>query len=155
MFQRMVAARAFGLLALLAGCARIPRHPTEDAPVETPPSPAHTIRTEAASAHGSLRPPAIDPASTAVLEKALSSKDYATRLIAVEAVGDSRSEALVGWLEHALGDPEHDVRMAAVESLDRVHSSRAVALLVTVRDDNREELDIRAVAAAALLRTTP
>ena len=108
-----------------------------------------------ASAHGNLQPPSIDPASTAVLEKALSSKDYATRLIAVEAVGDSRAEALVGWLEHALGDPEHDVRMAAVESLDRLHSSRAFALLVTVRDDSSEELDIRAVAAAALLRTTP
>jgi hypothetical protein len=45
--------------------------------------------------------------------------------------------------------------MAAVEALDRVHSTRALVLLTTVRDDKTEELDVRAVAAGALLRTTP
>jgi HEAT repeat protein len=62
--------------------------------------------------------------SVAVLERALANSDYATRLIAIEAVGDARADAPLGWLEHALGDPEHDVRMAAVEALDRIHSTR-------------------------------
>ena len=96
-----------------------------------------------------------DAASLAVLEQALASKDYATRLIAIEAVADGHADGLIGGLEHALGDPEHDVRMAAIEALDRLHSTRARALLLTVRDDTTEELDIRAVAAGALLRTTP
>jgi len=90
-----------------------------------------------------------------VLKEALASKDYATRLVAAEALGEAKLDSAVPWLEHVLGDPEHDVRMAAVEALDRVHSPHARALLVTVRDDMTEELDIRAVAAGALLQTTP
>ena len=45
--------------------------------------------------------------------------------------------------------------MAGVEALDRVHSTHVLVLLATVRDDTTEELDIRAVAAGALLRPTP
>jgi HEAT repeat protein len=97
---------------------------------------------------------ALDPASVGVLKQAIESKDYATRLIAIEAVGDAHTDALAGWLEHALGDPEHDVRMAAIDALDRMHTPRALGLLLTVRDDTSEELDIRAVAAGALLRAT-
>ncbi len=96
-----------------------------------------------------------DSASLAVLKEALASKDYATRLVAVEALGEAKLDSAVPWVEHALGDTEHDVRMAGVEALDRVHSPRARALLVTVGDDMTEELDIRAVAAGALIRTTP
>jgi len=81
--------------------------------------------------------------------------DYATRLVAVETLGEAKLDSVVPWLEQALGDPEHDVRMAAVEALDHAHSTRACALLATVRDDTTEELDIRAVAAGALLRPTP
>ena len=44
--------------------------------------------------------------------------------------------------------------MAAVESLRRTPGARADELLRSVRDDDREELDIRAVAAAALISRT-
>jgi HEAT repeat protein len=89
-----------------------------------------------------------------VLERALASSEDATGLIAIEAIGDERADGLLGWLEHPLGDPEHDVRMAAVEALDKMHSPRSMGFLVTVRDDTTEELDVRAVVAGALLRTT-
>jgi len=101
------------------------------------------------------QPRTFDAASLAVLKEALASKDYATRLVAVEALGDAKLDSAVPWVEHALGDTEHDVRMAGVEALDRVHSTHVLVLLATVRDDTTEELDIRAVAAGALLRTTP
>jgi HEAT repeat protein len=88
----------------------------------------------------------------AVLEQALSSPDYATRLIAVEALGDVKGIDVAPWLEKALGDPEHDVRMSAVDSLARLGTARGRALLQSVRDDVTEDLDVRAFAAAALLR---
>ena len=148
---------ALVLLLMLAACDRAPRRSLEGAP------PAGPEPTASHAAHAQTRSPgppggriaALDAASAAVLKQALESKDYATRLIAIEAVADAHAEPLLGWLEHALGDPEHDVRMAAVEALDRMHSTRALTLLATVRDDTGEELDVCAVAAGALIRTTP
>jgi HEAT repeat protein len=93
----------------------------------------------------------LDPASVAILKQAIESKDYATRLIAIEAIGDAQAQALLPWLEHALGDPEHDVRMATVEALEKIRSAQALALLATVRDDTSEELDVRALAASVFL----
>jgi HEAT repeat protein len=110
-----------------------------------------TIEKSAASPRPTARGAELDPASVAVLKQAIESKDYATRLIAIEAIGDVRAEALLPWLEHALGDPEHDVRMATVEALEKFHSPRAFALLVTVRDDTTEDLDVRALAASSVL----
>src|SRR6266581_2038332 len=103
----------FGVvLTALPGCSRA--QPADRAP-----------KRAARSAEPPVRPRSgLDPTSVAVLEKAIGSADYATRLIAIEAVADAHAEPLLGWLEHALGDPEHDVRMAAVEALDRIHSSR-------------------------------
>jgi HEAT repeat protein len=98
-----------------------------------------------------VRPRSLDATSIAVLKEALANKDYAVRLVALEALGQTKLDALVPWLEHALGDPEHDVRMTAAEALVKIRSPRALALLATVRDDREESLDIRALAAAALL----
>src|SRR5262245_54861059 len=75
-----------------------------------------------------------------VLKRALASKDYATRLITVQAIGDVRAYDLVAWLEPVLGDPEHDVRVAAIEALRRMGSPRARHLLRSVRDDKTEVL---------------
>ncbi len=146
-----------GTLVALVACTKAPTRDLVPPPtVPTLPTVPETPIRVARPAESVVRPRAgLDPASVAVLEQAIGSSDYATRLIAVEAVGDTHAEALLGWLEHALGDPEHDVRMAAVEALDRIHSPRAGGLLATVRDDTTEELDIRAVAAGALLRMTP
>lgn len=90
-------------------------------------------------------------ASLAVLHAALQSADYATRLLAVQAFGEATAIDATPWLGYALGDPEHDVRMAAVDSLARITSPRALELLTTVRDDEHEALDIRALSASALL----
>ncbi len=149
--------RFFGVvLTALLGCSRAEpadRAPKAASPIlSSPPVPPRAAR----SAEPPIRPrTGLDPASVAVLEKAIGSADYATRLIAIEVVAEAHAEPLLGWLEHALGDPEHDVRMAAVEALDRMHSPRALTLLATVRDDTSEDLDVRAVAAGGLLRTTP
>ena len=143
--------RLLAVLGALLACERAPSRALETP--EPAPSPVadRPIRPQAPSgAHTGT----LDAASVAVLQHALGSKDIATRLIAMEAVGDSHADALIGWLEHGLGDPEHDVRMAAVEALDRIHTPRALGLLASVRDDTTEELDVRAVAAGALLRIT-
>jgi HEAT repeat protein len=126
------------LLACLGACERASRDSTSPA-TSTVGAPAR----------------ALNATSLAVIKEALASKDYATRLIAVEALGDAKADVLVPWLEHALGDPEHDVRMAAVEALEKVRSPRASAVLATVRDDASEDLDIRALAASALLQPDP
>lgn len=98
----------------------------------------------------------LDPTSLAVLKEALAGRDPITRLIAVEALGDARAPELVDWIGHALGDPEHDVRVAAVDALaPLVGGARARALLISVRDDKTEDLEIRALAASALLRPNP
>ncbi len=94
-----------------------------------------------------------DP-SLVVLADALASKDYESRMIAVEAIGEARLAELTSWLEKALGDPEHDVRMLAVEALGKLGTPAARAALVSVRDDTSEKLDLRALAAAQLLRRT-
>jgi len=71
--------------------------------------------------------------------------------MATEALGQVRFADPAPWLEHSLGDPEHDVRIAAVEALRKQATTPALALLVSVRDDDTEALDIRALAASALL----
>lgn len=97
------------------------------------------------------RPNAPESTSLEILQKALRSQDYATRLIAVEAAGELKMPQSVEWLAVALGDPEHDVRMAAVMALASQHTHRAGDLLRSVRDDETEQLDIRALASSALL----
>ncbi len=150
-----------GLVAML-GCAKAdrgaPAEPATRAIVRTgaerPPPPAPRVtapRPSGAAPSSSRAQPAHDTASLAVLKQAIESKDYATRLIAIEAIAGSRADSLMPWLEHALGDPEHDVRMAVVDALERFHTARALSLLVSVRDDTTEDLDIRALAASALL----
>jgi HEAT repeat protein len=138
-------------LMLFGGCSKEPR-----ARSETPaPVSAESVKRSRTPSRAGRPAAQIDAASVAVLEQAIDSKDYATRLIAIEAVGDIRADMFLPWLERALGDPEHDVRMATVDALRRVGSPRAFALLKSVREDTTEELDIRALAAAALLTTTP
>lgn len=144
----MVGGRAFTLVLALAACERSPRQLSTLA-VESTVSPDRTQDHSQSSSGARLA--SLDAASSAVLRQALASKDYATRLIAVEALGRSKVDAVMPWLEHALGDPEHDVRMTAVEALDRMHSTGALTLLATVRDDTSEDLDIRALAASAFL----
>lgn len=135
--------KALPLILMVVACERSP-HPAAEI------TPAAPRRVAAGPGRASA-----DTASLAVLKAALASSNYATRLVAIDAIANARAELLIGGLEHALGDPEHDVRMAAVDALDRIHTTRARALLITVRDDDAEDLDIRAAAAGALLRTTP
>lgn len=133
--------RAVVVLVALAGaaCERVGRADVERTP-DARLSPARPVGA------GNL-----DAASLAVLQAALESKDIEVRLIAVQALGETRATVVLPWLEHALGDPEHDVRMVAVEALRTIGAARAGALLQSVRDDATEELDIRALAASALL----
>jgi HEAT repeat protein len=117
-----------------------------------------TIRVATAYADGhradSSRPFAAlakESPSWAVLRKAMQSRDYAVRLLTTQALGGIRSADVTAWIEHSLADPEHDVRVAAVDALDRIHTRRALDLLRSVRDDESESLDIRALAASALI----
>lgn len=134
------------MIALFA-CTRVERRLPDNhsSPKDAPVAPAPST--------GSV--PGFDAASVAVLRKAAESTDYGTRMIAIEAVSAIGSDAFVGWLEHALGDPEHDIRLAAVDGLMRLGTARARRVLVTVRDDDAESLDIRALAASALLLPQP
>lgn len=102
----------------------------------------------------SLAAPSKENASWAVLRKAIQSRDYAVRLLATQALGGIRTVDVTNWIEHSLADPEHDVRVAAIDALDRVHSRKALTLLRSVRDDESEALDIRALAASALINHT-
>jgi HEAT repeat protein len=89
-----------------------------------------------------------------VLRAAVEDSDYATRLMAIEALGFVRWIDVTPWLARALGDPEHDVRVAAVEALRRLGSVAAHRLLRSVVDDDQEQLDVRALAASALVSPT-
>src|SRR5262245_29394857 len=101
-----------------------------------------SLEASAAAAAAPLRPNGDDfNRSIHVLRSALVSSDYATRLLAVEALGRVHAFDAGLALERALGDPEHDVRAAAIESLRQLGSPRAWEALRTVRDDNREALD--------------
>jgi HEAT repeat protein len=94
---------------------------------------------------------ATNSASWNVLRRALASQDYATRLLATEALGTIRPVDAASWVEPRLADPEHDVRVAAVDALSKIGTRRALHLLTSVRDDDKEALDVRALAAAALI----
>lgn len=145
------------------GCSR--RERQSDVPADRPSSrrettalsPERSVRVPATHAPAPGAPPGRaelprDERSMAVLRAALEDKDYATRLLAIEGVGELRAEAFLPWLEHALGDPEHDVRLAAVDALSSIPAARASSLLVSVRDDPHEDLDVRALAASKLLK---
>ena len=92
-----------------------------------------------------------DDASLKILRAAVESSEYSTRLTALEAIADARLPEGVEWLAHALGDPEHDVRVIAVDALGDFEGPRRDELLRSVRDDETEALDIRALAAGALV----
>src|SRR5262245_44097905 len=121
-----------GFVAVLAvGCADADRSPHlnrgETAP-EPPGRARHPVnsRPAATSSRAAALPPTPTPtpreavrddASLKILQEALGSSDYATRLIALEAIAEARLPEGVEWLAHALGDPEHDVRVTAVDAL--------------------------------------
>jgi HEAT repeat protein len=134
---------------MLGGCERADAvsHRQSERISTASPLPIETPRAPAASS------PSPDPSLT-VLAEALASKDYESRMIAVEAIGEAHLAELTPWLENALGDPEHDVRMLAVEALGKLGTPAARAALMSVRDDTSEKLDVRALAAAQLLRRT-
>ena len=89
-------------------------------------------------------------ASWRVLESGLRSRDYGDRLLTTQVLGELRGSE--DWIARSLSDPEHDVRIAAVDALKHLGTPRAAQLLRRVRDDNTEKLDIRVLAAAALLQ---
>jgi hypothetical protein len=97
------------------------------------------------------RPHAIDAASIAVIHEAARSEAFEARLIALEIIGEKRLTTLVPDVAYALGDPDHDVRLAAVRALVTLADREGLALLGSVRDDKKESLDIRALAASALV----
>src|SRR5262245_46594858 len=102
-----------GLMAQLHSSPAFQRRPPE-------PPRAVSARLPAVRAAG-----ADDQRSLDVMRTALESRDYAVRLVAVEALGQVRSADVLPWLRYALGDPEHDVRIAAVEALRRLGFVRA------------------------------
>lgn len=112
---------------------------------------------DAGSAAGALavvgveRAAATDPASLAVLHQGLSSPDYATRLVATEALGCAHGPDVMAWLSFQLGDAEPDVRAAAIAALHQRTSPEATAQLRSVRDDETELLFLRVLAAHALV----
>jgi HEAT repeat protein len=97
------------------------------------------------------RPLAVDTASIAVIHEAARSDAFEARLTALEIIGERRLTTLVPDVAFALGDPDHDVRLAAVRALVALEDRDALALLGSVRDDEKESLDIRALAASALV----
>ena len=144
------AGRVVGAVLLGACSDPLARHPPRGRSSPAPPLRSESGPPPAPKATRS----ASDPVSLEILEKALRSPDYATRLIAVEAAGELPMPQAVEWLARALGDPEHDVRVAAVMGLGVQGARRAEELLRTVRDDETEQLDIRALASSALLTPT-
>jgi len=153
--MKLVLCAAIFLSGAALGC-RDPAPPARSAaaapqPVAPglPASPAQTPRPR--------RPvgPSIDPDDLSVVERGLASSDYATRLIATEALGCANTAQATGWLAHQLGDPEPDVRAAAIEALHQQASPRARSLLASVRDDSDEQLQLRVLAAYARLTPPP
>lgn len=133
--------RRVGVVIFLLAAAAV-QYPASAAKPKTSPSRSQRLATRGLSeADAVLR----------VLRAAVEDSDYATRLIAIEALGFIRGIDVTLWLARALGDPEHDVRLAAVEALRRLGSVPAHRLLRSVVDDDQEQLDIRALAASALV----
>src|SRR5262249_5417065 len=103
---------------------------------------------------GTPPPPSLDDKTVRVLTAGLSAKDYATRLTATEALAALPASVAIPALERQLADPDEHVRAAAVLALRKHHDHVATALLQSVRDDEREQLSLRVIAATALL-TSP
>ena len=153
---------ALSLIAAASACEpaqETPRHAAHTvvvaerpplAPTKAPPRPpAGLPRDRSAGAR------AVDEATWAVLEQGLAASDYATRLFAAEALGCVHTERAVKRLGYLLGDPEEDVRMAAVGALHRQPGDASRRYLESVRDDEQERLDVRVLAAAALVSPRP
>jgi HEAT repeat protein len=140
------------VLFLLAACGEPAT--VGPAPVERPSLGASKFpvvaRVAPASAPARARP-ATDAATVRVLLEGLTSDDYATRLVATEALGCAPAAVALPPLERQLGDPEEDVRAAAVLALKRHGNGPARALLASVRDDTQETASLRVLAAAALI----
>jgi HEAT repeat protein len=89
----------------------------------------------------------------AFLTGVLSSADYATRLVAVQAVAEVGSDLGLEAIQFALADEERDIQLSAVRALGRLHSAdgRAVGadrLMELLRDSTDPTLT--AAAARAL-----
>jgi HEAT repeat protein len=107
----------------------------------------------AAASHPAFASGAATPSASLswrLLQQGLASRDYSDRLLTTQLLGELRGSE--EWLARSLSDPEHDVRVAAVDALKKLGTPRAAQLLRRVRDDNTETLDIRILAAAALLQ---
>ena len=119
------------------------------------PRPTHIARAARSTPQAAPRSAGVDAPTIAVLRAGLSSPDYATRLVATDALGCAPAAVALGALERQLGDPEADVRAAAILSLHKQNDRTARALLRSVRDDDQEELSLRVLAAAALINPPP
>jgi HEAT repeat protein len=101
---------------------------------------------------------AVEPETLAVVRTGLASADYATRLVATDALGCAPATVAIQALERQLADPEEDVRAAAIAALHRQTPQAdrmAQQLLRSVRDDDQEKLSLRVLAAAALINPPP
>jgi len=90
----------------------------------------------------------LSAAAQQVFVEALTASDWMTRLAATQALGLLPGPQPLLWLEQRLADVEPDVRAAAVTQLALRCESRARALLLSVQDDESEELAIRVAAAS-------
>jgi HEAT repeat protein len=109
-----------------------------------------SVRSAAASAL--LTRSADDPA-LAVVRTMLGSEDPADRLLAIEALGGSRSPAVFDLRAEGVVDPNPRVRAAAARALGVPDAARAVPVLVGALSDH--DLDVRSAAAEALGRVGP
>lgn len=102
--------------------------------------------------------PAPAPASRAtattstIIKGGLASANWMVRLTATSSLGCLPGSQALTWLERQLADVEPDVRAAAIESLRFRTEARALSLLVSVQDDDKEDLSLRVLAAAAVSR---
>ena len=143
-------------LLTLSACDHAKREPispsfSDDLALRAPAAPFNLQRTSAT-------PPMVESANRSdagatlsVLKAGLDDKDYGTRLVATEALGCVSAPEALGWLERQLGDPEEDVRAAAILSLAQRRTQTAQRLLRSVQNDEKEQLALRVLAAAALV----
>lgn len=143
-------------LAACSDAAVAPSLPASRTPPASPRAVAPTrVGEDLSSTPHAPRPSAPEAATLAVLAEGLAAPDYATRLLATEALACVPAEAALPALAHQLGDPEADVRATALVALHHHTDPRAAVLLRSVRDDTAEDLALRVLAASSLVSPRP
>ncbi len=128
---------------LLSACAS----PRAEVPQEKPFSLAPATPEATVGPQGTFA----DSRAQIVLGQALAVSDFSARLLAVETLGLVADAWAFSELERKLGDPDADIRAAAILALGNRADARARELLLSIRDDETEDLDLRVLAIRTLL----